>query len=84
MDFYQFLGYLTGLHFIKPSLEAATFLPTALLIHLLDSLLCWLIAAHSGRNKGLWTVAGLVLGIWALGTLFLLNDIRQKAKDDSS
>ncbi len=82
MDFYTFLGYLTGLHFIKPNLTAATLLPTALLIQLLDAFLCGLIAAHSGRNKEGWTVAGLLLGIWALATLFLLNHIRQKAKND--
>ena len=82
MDFYTFLGYLTGLYFIKPNLAAATLLPTALLIQLLDALLCWLIAAHSGRNKEGWSLAGLLLGIWALGTLLLLNNLRQKAKDD--
>ncbi len=82
MDFYTFLDYLTGLHFIKPNLEAATLLPTALLIQFLDAFLCWLIAAHTGRKKELWSVAGLLLGIWALATLFLLNSMRQKAKDN--
>jgi hypothetical protein len=34
--------------------------------------LCRVIAGHSGRRKNLWMIAGLCLGIWALGTLFLL------------
>jgi len=41
-------------------------------VHVLDAILCRVIADHSGRRKNLWTVAGLLLGIWALGTLFLL------------
>ncbi len=77
LDFYSILGYLSGLSFIKPDLEASTLLRTASLVHILDAVLCRLIAAHTGRNKKIWTVAGLFLGIWALGTLFLLPDKRQ-------
>ncbi len=81
MDFYTFLGYLTGLHFIKPNIAAAMLLPTALLIQSIDALLCWVIAAQSGRNKEAWTVAGLFLGVWALAALFLLNNIRKSQKE---
>jgi hypothetical protein len=66
------MGYLTGLLFVKPDMEPATLLPTAALVHVLDAILCRVIAAHSGRRKNLWMTAGLVFGIWALGTLFLL------------
>jgi hypothetical protein len=41
-------------------------------VHILDAILCRVIAGHSGRQKLPWTVAGLFFGIWALGTLFLL------------
>ena len=68
---YSAAGYLTGLYFIKPDIDASTLIRTAFLIHFLDAILCRLIASHSGRNKNLWTVAGLLLGIWALGPLFL-------------
>jgi hypothetical protein len=40
--------------------------------HILDAILCGVVANHSGRNKFLWTVSGLICGIWALGALFLL------------
>ena len=63
MDFYLFLGYFSGLLFIKPEMDATTLLRTAALVHLLDAILCGVIA---------WTVAGLLGGIWALGILFLL------------
>ena len=81
MDFYSILGYLSGLYFIKPDLEPTTLLRTASFVHILDAVLCQLVAAHGGRNRKIWTVAGLILGIWALGTLFLLPDKKQKSKE---
>lgn len=72
MDFATVFGYVSGLAFIKPDLDSATLIRTAVVVHLLDALLCRVIAAHSGRGRLRWTVAGLILGIWALGALFLL------------
>jgi hypothetical protein len=72
LSFYTILGYFSGLYFIKPDLDPATLLRTTALVHLLDAILCGLIAAQSGRNKKIWTAAGLLLGIWALATLFFL------------
>lgn len=72
MDFFTIVGYLSGLYFIKPDLDGYTVLRTALLVHALDAVLCRVIAANSGRHRDLWTVAGLLLGIWALATLFFL------------
>jgi hypothetical protein len=78
VDFYHILGYLTGLLFIKPEMEPATLLRTAFLVHLLDAILCRVIAGHSGRHKEVWTLAGLVFGIWALGILFFLPTKERK------
>jgi hypothetical protein len=72
VDFHHLFGYLSGLLLIRPEMEPATLFRTAGLVHVLDAILCRVIAGHSGRRKNLWTVAGLLLGIWALGTLFLL------------
>ncbi len=72
MDFYLVLGYLTGLLLVKPDMSPNTVLHTAVLVHLLDAILCRVIAGQSGRHKNLWTAAGLIFGIWALGTLFFL------------
>jgi hypothetical protein len=72
VDFYHLLGYLSGLFFIKSNMEPETLVRTAALVHLLDAILCHVIAGHSGRHKAAWTLAGLFFGIWALGTLFLL------------
>ena len=72
MDFYQVVGYLTGLYLVRPEMEPATLLRTVSLVHVLDAVLCRVVAGHSGRRKIPWTIAGLVFGVWALGILFLL------------
>ncbi len=78
MVFETILGYLSGLYFIRLDLEATTLFRTALVIHVTDAVLCCLIAAQNGRNKNFWTLGGLLLGIWALGALFLLSDRKQE------
>jgi hypothetical protein len=72
VDFPHLFGYLSGLLLVRPEMEPTTLLRTAALVHLIDAILCRVIAGHSGRRKNLWTLAGLLLGIWALGTLFVL------------
>lgn len=72
MDFYQFLGYFSGLLFIKSEMDPVSLWRTAALVHLLDAILCCVIANYSGRSKTFWTIAGAMGGIWALGVLFLL------------
>jgi len=81
MDGPALLGYLTGLYFIKPDMEIATLIPTAALVHLLDALLCRLIASNQGRHRTFWTAAGSVSGIWALGVLCLLADKRGRPSE---
>ncbi len=72
MEFYQIVGYLTGLLVVRPDMEPATLLRTASVVHILDAVLCRVVAGHSRRRKIPWTIAGLVFGVWALGILFLL------------
>ncbi len=82
MDFNSIVGYLSGLNFIKPDMEPSSLLRTACLIHLVDAILCRLIAGQSGRNKNIWTAAGLTMGIWALGVLFLLPGKKKELKGE--
>lgn len=72
IDLVSAIGYLTGIYFIQPNLDPATLIRTASVIHILNALLCYIIATQSGRNRTIWTLAGLVLGVWAVGTLFLV------------
>jgi hypothetical protein len=72
VDFYQLFGYFSGLLLIRPDMDPTTLWRTAALVHGLDAILCGVIANYSNRRKLAWTVAGLLLGIWALCALFLL------------
>jgi hypothetical protein len=72
VDFYRLIGYGSGLLFIKTDMEPATLWPTVALIHILDAILCGVVANHSGRNRFIWTVGGLICGIWAIAALFFL------------
>ena len=72
VDFYQLFGYFSGLLLIRPDMDPTTLWRTAALVHILDAILCGVIAKYSNRSKLGWTVAGLLLGLWALCALFLL------------
>ncbi len=74
IDLVSAIGYLSGIYFIQPNLDPATLIRTASVIHILDALLCYVIATQSGRNRTIWTLAGLVLGVWTVGTLFLVAE----------
>jgi small basic protein len=72
MDFYHLTGYISGLLIIKPNMEAISLYRTIVLVHVLDAIFCSVIAHHSCRRTLPWTISGLIFGIWALATLFLL------------
>ena len=72
MSFATFVGYFTGLHFLGDTLSVPTLLGTALLVHLLDGIMCRLFAHNNGYPKNLWTFLGFLFGIWAMATLVLL------------
>jgi hypothetical protein len=66
------LGYLTGLRFINPGMDAGTLLRTALVVNTTDAVLCRLFAHNNGYSKNLWTALGFVFGMWAVAVLLLL------------
>ena len=72
MSFEVFVGYFTGLRVLGGNLPLPTLLGTALVVHLLDGIMCRLFAHNNGHPKNLWTALGFVFGIWALATLVLL------------
>ncbi len=72
MSFEVFVGYFTGLRVLGGNLPLPTLLGTALVVHLLDGIMCRLFAHNNGHPKNLWTVLGFVFGIWAMATLMLL------------
>lgn len=78
-DFATIIGYLSGVYLIDPELEAGALAPTLIVIHVLDAILCSIVARHSGRKPGAWALAGLALGVWGVLPLLLLP---AKAKRD--
>jgi hypothetical protein len=66
------LGYFTGLRFLNPDIAWPTLVRTALFVHLLDALMCRLVAHNNGHPKTLWSALGLVFGIWAVAAILLL------------
>jgi hypothetical protein len=72
VSFEAFVGYFTGLRILEGNLSFPTLLGTALVVHLLDGIMCRLFAHNNGHPKNLWTVLGFVFGVWAMATLVLL------------
>ncbi len=66
------LGYLSGLAFVAPDLPPTALLGTALALHVCDAILCRLFAHNNGYPKNVWTVVGIIAGVWAVGVLILL------------
>jgi hypothetical protein len=67
-----FLGYFTGLRVLSGDLPFPVLIGTATVVHLLDGLICRLLAHNHGYSKNLWTILGIVFGLWALLALVLL------------
>lgn len=66
------VGYLTGLYLLAPRrLELPTLLVTGLAVNICNAIMCRLIARNNGYPPRLWTMLGLVFGIWAVTILLL-------------
>ena len=66
------VSYLSGLGFVAPELAPPTLFGTALALHVCDAILCRLFAHNNGYPKNLWTLLGLIAGLWAVAVLILL------------
>lgn len=82
MSFEVFLGYYTGLRLLDDHIAFQTLVYTAAFIHLSDGIICRVFAGRDGSSQNLWTLYGLVFGVWAvLGLVFfpmLLGRFRKK------
>ena len=66
------VSVLSGLAFVAPDLPVPALLGTALGLHICDAILCRLFAHNNGYPKSLWTVLGLIAGLWAVAVLIVL------------
>ncbi len=66
------LAWWTGLVFVAPPLPLGTLVGTAIGLHVCDAIMCRLFAVNNGYPRNLWTLIGLVGGLWAVAVLILL------------
>ncbi len=66
------VGVLSGLAFVAPDLDLPTLLGTALVLHCCHAVMCRLFAYNNGYPRNLWTVLGLVAGVWAVALFVCL------------
>jgi hypothetical protein len=57
MTLATFLGYWSGLAFVRPELGMRELLGTMLVLHICDAIMCRLFARNNGYPKNLWTVS---------------------------
>ena len=67
-----FLGVLSGLRLLRTEIPLPTLVATMILVNICDAVMCRLFAHNNGYPKNLWTVIGLVFGIWGVAALIVM------------
>ena len=78
------LGYLSGLRFVTSDLDIATLLRTMAIVNICNAIMCRIIAGKHGMNRSVWTVAGLVGGVWSVAAVLFLSSARPFGNDEGS
>ncbi len=66
------LSAVSGLRFVAPALDAPTILGTGVVVQICHGILCRIFAHNNGYPKNVWTLLGLIGGLWAVALLILL------------
>jgi len=75
-----FLGVLSGLRLLRAEIPLPTLVATMIVVNICDAVMCRLFAHNNGYPKNLWTVIGLVFGIWGVAALIAMPK-REKRSD---
>jgi hypothetical protein len=67
-----FLGVLSGLRLLRAEIQLPTLVATMIIVNICDAVMCRLFAHNNGYPKNLWTVIGLVFGIWGVAALIVM------------
>jgi hypothetical protein len=67
-----FLGVLSGLRLLRAEIPLPTLVATMIVVNICDAVMCRLFAHNNGYPKNLWTVIGLVFGIWGVAALIAM------------
>jgi hypothetical protein len=77
------LSLTSGFALMGYRLPPLTILMTSIVVDLALAPLTGVIASRSGRNVMRWTIAGFVLGMWALAVVLVLPAINRPQPDKS-
>ena len=66
------LGVLSGLRLLRAEIPLPTLVATMIVVNICDAVMCRLFAHNNGYPKNLWTVIGLVFGIWGVAALIAM------------
>ena len=69
------LGTVSGLRFVAPELGPAMMIVTALAMHITHAVICRIFAVQSGRSGRTWTIAALLVGVFATSALLIANEV---------
>jgi hypothetical protein len=70
-----FLGTLSGLRFVAPTLRPEVTIVTALAMHVTEAMICRIFALQSGRDGRAWTIAGLLGGVVTTAVLLVAIEV---------
>lgn len=77
LDIETSIGYFTGLYMVGGKFSLPSLIVTALVVHMLDGVMCRLFARNNGYPKNLWMTLGFCFGIWAVAALLLFPKKRE-------
>ncbi len=66
------LAYLSGLHWVAPDLDLPTLVGTTVMVNTCNAIMCRVLAHNKAYPKNPATLAGGVLGLWAVALLLVL------------
>jgi hypothetical protein len=75
-----FLGVLSGLRLLRAEIPLPTLVATMIVVNICDAVMCRLFAHNNGYPKNLWTVIGLVFGIWGVAALIVMPKREKRAE----
>lgn len=79
MTWEEVIVHFSGLAWVAPEVEPASLLRAVALVHLLDGIMCRVIAGNHGRSRPLAFLLGLGFGVWAVAAYLVLPSRKRES-----